>query len=84
MSAMRISSLLDEITDFLAVAPTADEIIAFKPSPVLDQRLHDLLDKNSADLLSPYERAELDEFLRMNHFLTILKAKARLRAVEIA
>jgi hypothetical protein len=71
-------ALFDEITDFLASAPTAETIIAYKPSPVLDQRLHELLDKNSQDQISPKERTELNEFLQMNHLLTVLQAKARL------
>ena len=72
-------TLFDEITDFLAAAPTADQIIAFRPSMMLDQRLHTLLDKNAQGALSIEEQAELTEFLRMNHFLKMLKIKARLR-----
>jgi len=72
-------TLFDEITDFLASAPTAEAIIAYKPSDILDQRLHELLDKNSAEGLTPEERKELDEFLQINHLLTVVTAKARLK-----
>jgi hypothetical protein len=74
-------TLFDEITDFLASAPTAEQIIAYKPSDILDQRLHELLDKNSAEQLTVEERKELDEFLRINHLLTVVTAKARLKFV---
>ena len=39
-------TLLDEITDFLLERPTPNQIIAFQPSDLLNDRLHDLLNKN--------------------------------------
>jgi hypothetical protein len=72
-------TLFDEITDFLASAPTAEQIIAYKPSDILDQRLHELLDKNSSEQLTTEERKELDEFLQINHLVTVVTAKARLK-----
>lgn len=74
-------TLFDEVTDFLASAPTAEQIIAYKPSDDLDQRLHELLDKNSRDELLDSEQGELNEFLRLNHFLKILMLKARQKQV---
>lgn len=79
MAAAPVSDLLEEITSFLAASPDAEDIIAFKPSDLLDQRLHYLLDQNSADQLSREERRELDEFLTMNHFLKMLKLKTRIK-----
>jgi hypothetical protein len=79
MTDVPISTIFDEITDFLASGPTSEQIIGFKPSEVLDQRLHVLLEQNSHDMLTVEGRAELDEFLRMNHFLKMLKLKARLK-----
>ncbi len=78
MTFAPVSNLLDEITNFLAAAPSAAEIIAFKPSEIADQRLHDLLDQNSLDELNDEGSAELSEFLLMNHFLKMLTLKARL------
>lgn len=82
MNDAPVSNLFDEITDFLALSPTSDQIIAYRPSTLLDDRLHDLLDKQSENELSESEKAELDEFIQMNHFLTILKAKTRLKLVS--
>lgn len=82
MAIAPISDLLEEITNFLAVAPTAEEIITFKPSEMLDQRLHYLLDQNGLGQLDDNEREELDEFLLMSHFLKMLKLKARLHLTE--
>jgi hypothetical protein len=77
-----VSTLFDEITDFLASSPTSAQIVAYRPSTPLDDRLHELLDKQSEDELSQSEAAELDEFIQMNHFLTVLKAKTRLNLVS--
>ncbi|MDQ7025351.1 MAG: hypothetical protein Q9P01_04320 [Anaerolineae bacterium] len=69
--------LFDEILNFLASAPSQQEIVAFRPSDNLQARASELLDKNRSGDLSSEERIELDEFQRMNHFITMLKAKAR-------
>ncbi len=73
------NTLFDEITDFLVSSPTPEQIIEFQPSEALNQRLHDLLDKNREENLTPEERDELDQFLEIGHLFTILKAKARLK-----
>jgi hypothetical protein len=70
-------TLFSEIIDFLASTPTPEDIIAFKPSERLEQRLSILLEKNRHDTLGAEERRELDEFLRMNHFMNMLKIRAR-------
>jgi hypothetical protein len=72
-------TLLDEITDFLALIPTAEAILAFKPSEQLNQRLHELLDHAGEGALTDREQEELDEFLRMSHLLKMLKGKVRLK-----
>ncbi len=79
MSIAPEKTLFDEITDFLAASPTAEQILAFKASEAMGKRLHDLLDKNSLNQITVDERAELDEFLRLDHFVTMLKLKTRLK-----
>jgi len=76
MSVIPTNTLLNEVTDFLASAPTSEEIVQFRPSEALDQRLHELLDKNKLGRLTTEESEELDAFLQMNHFLITLRAKA--------
>lgn len=76
MSIAQPQTLLDEVAEFLGSSPSTEEILAYKPSDKLDQRLHDLLDKNSHNQILPDERAELEEFLLMNHFLKMLRIKA--------
>lgn len=73
------TSMVDEITDFLITAPTPEQIIAFQASEAVNQRLHELLDKNRNETLTFDEREELNRFLQVGHVMTILKAKARLK-----
>jgi hypothetical protein len=70
-------TLFDEILDFLASAPSPVQIIDYTPPEALQQRLGELLTKNRSGQLSESERIELDEFLRMNRFMSRLKIKAR-------
>lgn len=76
------TDLFDDILDFLVSGPSPQAIIAYKPPAHLDQRLQDLMEKHSRDEVSPDERAELDEFLRMSHLLNRLKVRARKKLSE--
>lgn len=77
MALASAPTLFDEILDFLASTPTPEAIIAFHPSSALQARASELLEKNRSGSLSSEERAELDEFERMNHFMSMLKIRAR-------
>jgi hypothetical protein len=74
-------ALLDEIIEFLAHKPSLDEIVAFRPSEMLEERLEDLLDKNRLGTLNDSERAELDTFMRTNHFMSMLQMRIEQRLV---
>lgn len=82
MAVARPEALFAEVIDFLASTPTPEQIIAFKPSDQLEQRLSYLLEQNRHDALAVEERSELDEFLRMNHFMNMLKIRARQKLAE--
>ena len=69
----------DVVTDFLGAAPTLEEIAAYRLPEALQIRAHELLEKNRAGSLSDTERAEMEEFRQIDHLLTMVKAKARLR-----
>lgn len=81
MAATSPSLLFDEITDFLVSSPAPEQIVAFQTSDVLNERLHELLEKNRESSLSAEEQTELNRFLEMGHLMTVLKAKARLKIV---
>lgn len=71
------TQLFDEVLDFLASTPAPEQIIAFEPSEGLQERVRYLLDVNRNGVLSAEENAELDEFARINHFMSMLKIRAR-------
>ena len=70
------ASIQEEVLAFLLAAPTPQQIIDFHASELAQERLRYLLDANREGILSPEERAELDEASQMNHFIMLLKAKA--------
>ena len=74
---------LDQLIDFLTSEPNTDQIIAFQPSEALKRRSNELLERNRQTLLTAQERIELDEFLRMNHFVNMLKIRARQRLAQV-
>jgi hypothetical protein len=75
--AVAPSPAFDEVYEFLLSAPTAQDVIAFRPSEPTQTRISDLLAKNKEGVLTPDQQAELDEFLRVEHFVRMLKIKAR-------
>jgi hypothetical protein len=77
MSIAQPPTLFAEIIDFLTSTATPEQIVAFKPSETLEQRLTYLLEQERQTDLTDDEQHELDEFLRMNHFMNMLKIRAR-------
>ncbi len=75
-------SLMDVVTDFIASAPSLQAIADYCLPSDLQERAHDLLDKNRAGNLNEEERHEMDEFRQLDHILTLVKAKARLKLKE--
>ncbi len=66
----------EEIANFIAGISPA-QVIGFRPSPAVQQRLSDLLEKERESLLSADEKAELDDYLLLEHLMRLAKASAR-------
>jgi len=79
MTIPATDTAFDELISFLAATPTTEEIVAYKPPDRLQTRMSELLTKNRNDQLTAEEAIELDEFLRMNRFMSRLQAEAKLR-----
>ena len=75
-------TIYDEALEFLASAPSLEEIINFKASPDTQARIRHLLDGNREKGLSAEERGELDEIERLDHVIAMLKVKARQKLAE--
>lgn len=69
----------DEIIDFIASGPSPEDIIAFKPSALLQKRVDELLEKKRDTGLSEAEAREVDQFLMVEHIMRLAKARARQR-----
>lgn len=65
-----------ELMDYLANLATPEQILAFKISDTMQQRLEELFEKNNEGEITPDERQELDEFVEFDQRVMILKARA--------
>ena len=78
--AMSIQALAlpyyEQILEFLAAGPSAQEIIAFRPQPEVQERFSQLLEVNRQRDLTSQEEEELDHYIRIERMLALLKAKA--------
>lgn len=72
-------TISDVVTDFLGTAPTLEEIAAYRLLDEFQEYAHALLDKNRKERLTPEEQADIEEFRHVDHLLTLIKAKARLK-----
>ncbi len=76
-SPVQSDTLFDEVLDFLASTPTPERIINFHASEALQQRASYLLERNRNHEMTDAERTELDNFLEIDYFVTMLKFRAK-------
>lgn len=67
----------DSVVDFISSSPTPQEIMAFRPSADVQQRVEELLYRKKTDQLNAEEIAELDRFMFVEHIMIIAKKKAK-------
>ncbi len=67
----------DELFDFLTSSPSPEQIILFTPSQPTQYRLKYLLLRQRDGKITREERAELDEFNRIEYLMRRLIAQAR-------
>jgi hypothetical protein len=67
----------DEIIDLFARGPSPAEVVAFRPSEETQERVRELLERNSADELTEAEATELERFGELEHFMQLVKARAQ-------
>jgi hypothetical protein len=61
------------ILDFLVSNPTSEQILAFRPTAEMQERMQTLLRRSKAGELNPTEQKELDEYERIEHLMVMLK-----------
>ncbi|MBI5666900.1 MAG: hypothetical protein HZC41_02745 [Chloroflexi bacterium] len=67
----------DELIDFLTSSPSPEQIVTFSPSPITQARVKYLLLRKRAGSMTASERAELDEFNRIEYLMRRLINEAR-------
>ena len=67
----------DEIVDFFARGYSTAQVLAFRPSDETLERVRYLLDRNAADELTEEEAEELEYLGEVEHFMQLVKARAK-------
>ena len=68
----------EEVIDFIAAGTTSESVIAFRPSEDAKERVEDLVYREKTTGLTPEEKAELDDYVQLEHLMRLAKARARL------
>jgi hypothetical protein len=69
---------LNDVLETLARLPSPEEVVALRPSPILQTRIEALLEKLRANGLSDEEQREWDRYEYIEHLIRM----AKIRAVE--
>jgi hypothetical protein len=70
-----------EIADLFASLPTPEQILEFRPSPAVQTRATELLQRLKDGELTPEEAEELDQFQHAETLMRLVKARVRARNV---
>jgi hypothetical protein len=62
------------IINFLASEPTPEQIINFRPTSEMQERLQILISRSKTGNITPTEERELDEYDKIEHLIVMLKA----------
>jgi hypothetical protein len=73
-----------QIVELLASQPSPEEILAIRPTPALQARMSELLDRNKSGTLAAKEEVELDRYLLLEHWVRLAKAHAYKRLQTVA
>jgi hypothetical protein len=66
----------EEIIDFIAAGTTPEGLINFQPSEVAKERVADLILREKTAGITVEEKAELDQYLMLEHLIRLAKARA--------
>lgn len=68
------ASVYRYVLNFLASRPTPEQVAAFGPTSEMVDRLRTLLGREASGEITPAERAELDEYERLEHLMIVIKS----------
>lgn len=78
-----VRTINDVVADFLACRPSDDQVLTFYFPPFSQERLSFLLEQNRESELTALEEEELNEFVRADEFMGMLKANGRFKLRNI-
>lgn len=67
-------TLTEEVAEFLARAPSSEDIARYRISEEALERVRGLMDKNADGALTTAESAELDEITVLDQLFTLIRA----------
>lgn len=62
------------VLDFLASNPSAEQVASFTPTTEMIERRRTLVAREVDDNVTPAEKAELDEYERLEHLMVMIKS----------
>lgn len=74
---------LSEVLEKLASLPTPEEVLALRPSPALQTRIDELLEKNQSGGLSPDEQRAWGQYASVEHLVRLAKTRAVLKGGKV-
>ena len=77
-----MSRAYDELVEFIAAGTTPDSVARFEPSQRTKDDVANLVRKEKTSGLSREESSELDHFMKLEHLMRLVKARARTRASQ--
>lgn len=74
-----VRTINNVVADFLACRPSNKQVLEFYFPPVSQARLSFLLEQNRESELTTFEEDELDEYVRADEFMGMLKTNIRFK-----
>ena len=75
---------LSGVLEALALLPSPEEVMAFRPSPELETRIGELIAKKKEGAMSAEEEQEWERYAYVEHLVRIAKGQARKRLAGAA
>jgi hypothetical protein len=75
-TSINTTKVFDEIIEFIAAGTTPQSVVDFKLSDAAQERLEDLVYQHKMGEMASEEKEELNNFLRLEHIMTLAKARA--------
>ncbi len=69
--------IYQDTVEFMATGPKPEQIVSFKPSDKMQERVRELVFREKEGVITLEEKRELDEILFFDHIMRLIKARAR-------